>query len=52
MIAVVLLCLFGSILLGLTVSSLGEMGNMILRFIGIISIVSGIRIAMRYKKHT
>lgn len=45
------LCLFGMVLLGLSFESFGEVGNLLLKFIAIISVVASVRIAMRNKKH-
>jgi len=50
-VSVVFLCLFGSILLGLSIESFGEGGNLILRFIGMISVIASLRLAMRHKKY-
>ncbi|MGG1686543.1 hypothetical protein [Pseudalkalibacillus sp. NRS-1564] len=41
--------LFGMILLGLSFESFGEVGNMLLKFIAIISVVASVRIAMNKK---
>ncbi|PFG12180.1 hypothetical protein [Bacillus sp. es.036] len=46
-VSVAFLCLFGSILLGLHIESFGEAGNVIMRFVGMISVIASIRLAVR-----
>ena len=44
---IVFLCLIGSFLLGLSIENFGEVGNGMLRFVGVISVIASIRLAMR-----
>lgn len=49
-IGVILLCLVGSVLLGLSIEGFGQGGHFILRFVGIMSLIAGFRLATHHKK--
>jgi uncharacterized membrane protein HdeD (DUF308 family) len=47
----IILCLLGSFLIGLTVNSLGNMGNILVNIIGVICISVGIIMVIKRRKN-
>lgn len=48
-ITIVFLCLVGSVLLGISIESFGEAGNLVMRFVGIMSLIACFRVATQHK---